>query len=887
MGAANTNPEMYIVGSSRTRTVVNIEAPGLTLRSIIDGSAPYKRIDITNTAAESNRAVMVTADHDISVYCVERGTSMDSYLALPTDVLGSEYFVASYHVSERIILVHRGSQFLIVGVRDNTMVDITLTGSLMHEGQMHLRGTTFTVTVNRLQTIHFTSKVDDLTGTHIVSDAPIGVLSGSKCTDVPIGTSYGDHLVEQLPPVNTWGRHFITSPLMTRSSGDVFRVIGSRDDTLVQLRRTDNEVRNVGAGEYWEFEVGSGQSAVITASKPVLVMQYSKGGTSDNTQADPFMMLVPAIEQFPRDPLYFITPLSSSPPLSHHANVIVDCQHTGALYHNMFEVPERSFNRLSQLRQRVGNREYCIAQMQLALGEHMLQHRELDVRFSVVLYGFQPTSDGNTRTIGEVAYGMPVALTLADNTCVSGDSEISYVSQFDVSTQRNSRQAVPGEITRAKFGQGPTIPPFISFPSQPRLPGDVTPPLSPSHSARDEKSGRYLMLAIMIGMFSLVAISFLVVYIIVLKKRIKKLEAERKGYNRIQASSMMVGPDGYIGLDGSQAGDRDYMTLNQPQGLWRLGRIRRVNGEIQRATPRGNINNISSPTQVSSTKNRTSKHCSPPTSLSSTQERNSAIRTLHDLEPSSVHLVRQASTRSQPPCTGRLSNLAPPLRQSSFRETVIPPGRGKMGNAKHAKDKHIALNHVNYNSSNETVPRPSGSHLRRSVSQTETTAHYCGPKSYYSVPKNRPLNLALYDRPPRKRASSVETPVGLPTMGLPTMGLPPMGLPPVGLPSHDLLIPRHDDGYMSMKDPRTSVISHGSSVMSTKDFSSSSPTSGICADFPSSPTSEAPLLDGNKTYASIPDTGDVNHNNANDAAPATPRRNGAADAESIDYTELV
>ena len=820
---------------------MNIDAPGLNLRSIIDESAPYKQIDVPNSGP-SSRAVLVTADQDISIYTVEKGTSMDSYLALPTDALGTEYFVASYNVPSRIRRQDRGSQFLIMGVYENTMVTITLTGTVIHDGQTKRSGAVFSVTLDRLEVMYFVSQDDDLTGTHIESDAPIGVISGSKCADVPAGTAYCDHLVEMIPPVNTWGQNYITSPLRTRSSGDVFRVIASRDNTMVEIEGERIVRETLHSGRFFEFEVPSDQNRIITSSRPVLLMQYSKGGEADNTQADPFMMLVPALEQFPKDPVYFTTPLSSSPPLSHHVNVIVDCQHTGALYHNMFQLPETSFSRLTQLRQRVGNHEYCIAQMDLALGEHMLEHRELEVRFSVALYGF-----ATSQTLGEVAYGMPIGLTLNDAACYGRNSP-----RIDTATQRNTRQTGPGDITRENYGKFiPTHSPFISFPSNPR---DVTAPSAPSTGTGQEKSGRYLMLAIMIGMFSLVTIVFLVIYIVVLKKRIRKLEAERKGYNRIQVSSMMVGPDGYIGLDGSQAGDRDYMTLNQPQGMWRLGRIRRVNGEIQKATPRTNINTIGSPTQISTTQqsqtsNRPSSNDpSPPTSVSSTQERSSSSARNHDMD-AAIPLVRQASTRSQPPpSTGRHPGLvvSPPVRQSSFRETAIPPRR---------KSKSSIDNHINYNASNEST-RPKVSHLRRSVSQTEATAHYCGPKSYYSVPKKRPplnLNLPLYDRP-RKRASSVE-------------------IPP-GIPPHDMLLPRHDDGYMSMKDPRTSVISHGSSVVS-KDFSPSSPTSGICEDFPSSPTSVAPLLE-NKTFSKTPDE---NHNNANAA------RGG--DADSMDYTELV
>ena len=66
---------------------------------------------------------------------------------------------------------------------------------------------------------------DDLTGTRVVSSKPLSVLSGAKWSSV--GAEYmGDHLLEQLPPVTLWGKHYAATAVGTRSAGDVFRVLG-------------------------------------------------------------------------------------------------------------------------------------------------------------------------------------------------------------------------------------------------------------------------------------------------------------------------------------------------------------------------------------------------------------------------------------------------------------------------------------------------------------------------------------------------------------------------------------------------------------------------------------------------------------------------------------
>ena len=66
---------------------------------------------------------------------------------------------------------------------------------------------------------------EDLTGTSIVSNEKVAVFAGHACTN--INTTACDHLIEQLPPVTSLGRRFLTVPLATRHSGDVFRVVAN------------------------------------------------------------------------------------------------------------------------------------------------------------------------------------------------------------------------------------------------------------------------------------------------------------------------------------------------------------------------------------------------------------------------------------------------------------------------------------------------------------------------------------------------------------------------------------------------------------------------------------------------------------------------------------
>ncbi len=66
---------------------------------------------------------------------------------------------------------------------------------------------------------------EDLTGTRIVSNKPVSVVAGADWTSVA-HPHMGDHLIEQMPSTASWGVEFVTVPIATRTSGDVFRVLG-------------------------------------------------------------------------------------------------------------------------------------------------------------------------------------------------------------------------------------------------------------------------------------------------------------------------------------------------------------------------------------------------------------------------------------------------------------------------------------------------------------------------------------------------------------------------------------------------------------------------------------------------------------------------------------
>jgi hypothetical protein len=75
------------------------------------------------------------------------------------------------------------------------------------------------------------------TGTRLVSNHPVNVFSGAKkvaVKDTMTGSS-SDHLVEQMMPVDTWGKDFFTISTPDRTVGDYFKIVASEDNTEISL----------------------------------------------------------------------------------------------------------------------------------------------------------------------------------------------------------------------------------------------------------------------------------------------------------------------------------------------------------------------------------------------------------------------------------------------------------------------------------------------------------------------------------------------------------------------------------------------------------------------------------------------------------------------------
>ena len=244
-----------------------------------------------------NKGIHVIAENEITVYGLNhKPFSTDAFLGLPVDVSGKEYLVMSN--STYSPNSSTSSVFGVVATMDNTEVTIVPSSNTKNR----TAGVPYQITLQKGETYQLAADVffADLTGSIITSNNPISVFSGHTCGNEPLFTDGCDHMIEQIPPVTTLGKSFVTVPLATRRAGDVFRIVATEDDTNVSVNGNNGyaEIFSLDKGEFKILNVPSNVYSKIESNHAILVAQLSKGQRSDNVPSDPFLMLVPPIEQF-------------------------------------------------------------------------------------------------------------------------------------------------------------------------------------------------------------------------------------------------------------------------------------------------------------------------------------------------------------------------------------------------------------------------------------------------------------------------------------------------------------------------------------------------------------------------------------------------------------
>lgn len=327
------------------------------------------------------KGIHLVSDKEITVYGMSlREYSSDGFLGLPLDILSTRYMVMSYPNGTWYNFSTSkttASQFAVVSPYDE--VTVTITPSCLTANEKPA-GEPFEIILNKgeayqLQSFYDNDPKYDLTGSVIQSSLPVAVFSGSACASIPTDVSACDHIIEQLPPISTWGNEFIAHPLEGRENGDTWRMISASDSNIVSIN--DTIVDTLNFGDYYETILE--HSAYIESDEPLMLMQFSNGDSYDpslSNNGDPFMMLIPPVQQYMNN-YTFATPDEGFS--FHYLTIVVESEGAGSIEYDGEILPASIFTPIY-------NSGYSAVGLSIEQGTHHIQSN--DYEFGIYSYGF-------------------------------------------------------------------------------------------------------------------------------------------------------------------------------------------------------------------------------------------------------------------------------------------------------------------------------------------------------------------------------------------------------------------------------------------------------------------------------------------------------------------
>ena len=327
----------------------------------------------------TNKGIHITATGEISVYALNHASfTSDAYLGLPNTVLGTEYMVLAYRNVHSEVPEISGTQFAIVAPENNTIITIT---PRITTGE-RLVGVPFTVAMNRGDTYQLrntNNAPNDLSGTFITANKPIGVFGGHRCANIQgITDFFCDTVVEQLLPLTAWGNYFLAVPLATRLNGDTYRFVASQMNTAIKTNGMPLTMLN--RGDVYEQLVAG--PVEISSDKPILVAQYANSSNYDSvTNADPFMVLVPPMELFRADYLVYSMTNGFT---TNFLNLVVHSSLINQILLDGIPVPSSNLSSMP-----ISGSGYFGAQLPVGPGKHTVSQSPGGHQpFGVTVYGF-------------------------------------------------------------------------------------------------------------------------------------------------------------------------------------------------------------------------------------------------------------------------------------------------------------------------------------------------------------------------------------------------------------------------------------------------------------------------------------------------------------------
>ena len=361
---------------------INVNTSSVKTWKTIANSIIANQLPIHIHSSEGNKFIVVAS------LLLSRSMTA-SYLAIPNHKLlckEYEYIVLSANTEN----TQRLAGIFIIGTSNDTHVNISLSFEPNEDYASDF-------ILQYMETKYFEAPINTaVTGTKIVSDKPLTVISGHEAGSVPSDGTL-EPMAQQIPPTQFWGERFLISALKRHPFGQIVKVLTSVDYTLItyNCHQFSNQTILPNASKVHQFYVPANIYCYIKANNSILVGQfpYSPQG---NTDGDTTMILIASVDQYSNSFTFWTTGESISimiPANVFNANesvlhngILVKCEQWSVIY----DIDNSTI---------VG---YGCG-LEVTEGHHTVSHVDSNGRLFIIVYWFG---------IGK-AYGYPAGLTFS------------------------------------------------------------------------------------------------------------------------------------------------------------------------------------------------------------------------------------------------------------------------------------------------------------------------------------------------------------------------------------------------------------------------------------------------------------------------------------------
>lgn len=368
-----------------------------------------------------------------------------TFLAYPCGFEESNSFeyriISTENIGNDQVLYH--SEFLLVGCYNDTLfeiipvqsVDLPLNFQIQNDSEPQIvtvdPGNSYHVVIHEMQTLLVLS-VHDLTGTMIISNKPLTVISGHECASVPSSVVACEPFGVQIPPIAVWGNRFLLAPFAGRTGAQLFKAVSSMDDANFSYvcNNTAHIVQN------HTLEINTSHYCYLETSKPAFVVQFSIGQGVDN-RGDPAIAPISPIENYIHETELIILPFQAN-----YISITVSAEHFDS--GNNIKLDERNINCTWEM---INNSRSTTVgygcSIYLSSSErytkHSVRHFQENGRLSVLVYGFrfqEPIHEGYAYLAGMTYYHpLNIASKLSTyTTAIETTESVVEVTESDTSS---------------------------------------------------------------------------------------------------------------------------------------------------------------------------------------------------------------------------------------------------------------------------------------------------------------------------------------------------------------------------------------------------------------------------------------------------------------------